>query len=757
MFKKFLHSFPIQLLLLNLKKNQALLLLWILLVLVVSGKFGSVLGIPYLFLDPEYLNNVSFGSFFIVGATLGGFTMAFHISCYILDGYRFPFLGTISKPFTKFSLNNSIIPLAFFILYIVQVYKYQSTYEYNTHKDILYKLLGLTIGNFGSQLLLYIYFWVTNKDIFVILAENVEKRIRKIKITRVSAIKRIKDFKNDTTKVTSYLDLSLKPRKANFRSNYIFPDAISKVFDQNHLNSVIAELFIFVIIIMLGAFRDNPYFQIPAASSGLLFLTIILMLTGAISYWFRGWSFSFTIAAILIFNYTITSDLLVKKHYAHGLNYETEPKRYHLSEIKKINSPANAKADSIATIEILENWRKRTLKEKPRMFIFCSSGGGQRSSLWTMHVMQQMDRLSDGQAFRQIPLITGASGGLIGAAFYRELKLRALQGEPIDPLQPEYLKKIGDDMLNPIIFSLLVNDVFFRYQSFTYNGFQYPKDRGYSFEQQLNHNTDGLLNKPLIAYLEPERQALIPLLLLSPTSINDGRKLYISPQNVSYLSRDYEKNDPLSPYIKLKGIDFMRFFKDQDAQNLSFLTALRMSATFPYVTPNVAMPSEPAMKLMDAGLSDNFGVADAVRFTYAFRHWIAANTSGVVFVSARDSFKENKIERELNPTLFQKIFTPISNVYNNWTYIQDIRNDILVEYARTWFDGNLEMINFEYGSSNYVDKTAGSEEEYLRNLAIERASLSWRLTGKEKIGIINAINTQDNSKAMQRFLELLEQ
>ena len=109
----FYYSFPMQLLFNNFKRNHVLLLCWILLIAMITGNFGKYLGIPYLFLDPEYLNKVNFTSFFIIGAVLAGFTVAFHITCYIVDGHRFSFVGALSKPFTKFALNNSILPVIF--------------------------------------------------------------------------------------------------------------------------------------------------------------------------------------------------------------------------------------------------------------------------------------------------------------------------------------------------------------------------------------------------------------------------------------------------------------------------------------------------------------------------------------------------------------------------------------------------------------------------------------------------------------------
>ena len=113
-----------------------------------------------------------------------------------------------------------------------------------------------------------------------------------------------------------------------------------------------------------------------------------------------------------------------------------------------------------------------------------------------MKTLQATDSATGGKLFDQAALITGSSGGVIGASYYRELAYRTTRGEALDLANPKYLENISKDNLNPIIFSLLVSDLFIRYQSFKYGGFQYKKDRGYAFEQQLNKNTEFILDKP---------------------------------------------------------------------------------------------------------------------------------------------------------------------------------------------------------------------------------------------------------------------
>ena len=113
------YSFPFQLLILHIRSNHMLLLIWALLVLLISGQFGRRFGIQYLFLEPEYLDSVSFLSFFMMGLAFGGFFMSWNLTTYLLSAHFFPFLATLSRPFTKFCLNNFILPFSFFLIFFL--------------------------------------------------------------------------------------------------------------------------------------------------------------------------------------------------------------------------------------------------------------------------------------------------------------------------------------------------------------------------------------------------------------------------------------------------------------------------------------------------------------------------------------------------------------------------------------------------------------------------------------------------------------
>ncbi|GAB4327111.1 MAG: hypothetical protein OHK0038_00730 [Flammeovirgaceae bacterium] len=742
-FQEIVYSFPINLLLLHFKKNLILVGFWIFLTGIVAGKIGSSLGIPYLFLDPEYLDKVSFWSFFIVGLTMSGFTVAFHITCYILHGYRYNFLGLIKYPFLKFSLNNSLIPAAFISFYVYKIIIFQLEAENDTVLGLIIKLLGFFAGFFTMIVFYFYYFKFTSRNLFKDFALKLDKKIKKTAMQRQNIMERLNIAKKRKLVITSYYEFPFRLKKVH-NSHPLNKAVLIKAFDQNQLNAVIIQLFSLLIIFLLGTFSEVSFLQIPAAASALLLFSMALMFAGAVIYWLRGWGLSVTILAILVFSYYLNQQKGGNPyHKAFGLSYQKKAD-YTLERIKSLSTHELYEKDKNNTLQILRHWRaKFRSDEKPKMILLCVSGGGQRASIWTLKTLQYLDSLSNGNFLRQTMLITGSSGGLIGASYYRELYLRRLTDKTIKLHSPIYMDKLGKDKLNSMIFSLVVNDLFFRFQKFTLNGNLYHKDRGYALERQLLEHTDNVLDKSLGDYKEAEWLSLIPMLVIAPSIVNDGRKLYISPQPVSYLNSGNIFSDSTHLQVKTNGIEFRRFFAEQMPDSLRFITALRMNATFPYITPNVILPSNPPMEIIDAGLTDNFGVSDAIRFLYVFQNWIAENTSGVILVSIRDTEVEQHISFKEKPTLIDNAFNPISILWGNLQNQQDIRNDNSIEYAKGWFKGNLEYICFEY------DNKQGTKDK-------QRASLSWRLTSQEKKHIIQHIYSDKNQKTAKILLEKMK-
>lgn len=681
--------------------------------------------------------------------------MAYNITGFILDSYRFSFLSRVNRPLTKFSINNAIIPLAFIIFYIIYFVRFQLTYEYNTAPFVFLKMVGFLAGVSGVIFLFYLYFRITNKDVFYVWARDVDKKLRTTQMNRVNVMIKLNTVRSSAIRIDSYINSDLKIKRIDNFLSYD-KEKITRVFDYYQLNAVIIEVLILISILIFGFFREVHIFQIPAAASAILVMNIFIMVTGALTHWFRKWSITIVILVFFIFNNLVKYEWISSRNEAYGVNYDTIKTEFSLKKINELSNQKFYEADKISTLKILENWRRKFPEgKKPKMILLCVSGGGQRAALWTMNTMQKVDQELDGQLFKNTVLITGASGGLVGASYFRELYLRSRTSDSINIYDEQYLDDISKDILNPVVLSMAISNPVMSFQKFEYQGFEYQKDRGYAFELQLNKNTNHFLEKPLSAYKEPEQKALIPMMMLSPTIINDGRRLYISPQKVSYMNTAPHKNELLVEQ-KIKGIEFSRFFKDQNGEHIRFTSALRMSATFPYVTPNILLPSSPEMEIMDAGLADNFGVIDAVKFMYVFQEWIKRNTSGVILVMIRDTEINKEISRNEKRSFVQEFISPIGGLYKNWDNIQDINNDNLIGYAHAWL-GNVKQVDFEYTVETERLKIPGDpQSDTLKTNGSEsKASLSWRLTTREKESIKSSINSHHNKEALNKLKFLL--
>lgn len=747
--RKIVYFFPIQLLLVHIKKNHTMLVYWLVLFGFILQKIAPKYGIPYLFLNPEYLDEVSVWSYLIVGFGVGGFIMAFNISSYIMNAFRFPFLATTSNPFLKYCLNNFIIPITFVAVYCVQIYFFQIRHQFLSPKDTIYEILAFLLGIFVFLFVSISYFFRTNKDLFKMFGIKTEDDNEHKKYhTRRVILKKNMDWHtiNKSQRdwyVETYLSSFFKIRKARDFHHYD-KEMLINVFKQNQTNAAIFEIVVVVSLLILGLFRDNVYFAIPAGGSILLLFTMYLMLNSAVYNWLRGWSTTVLVIAFLIINSIFAWNLLYVTNEAYGLNYHNQKPRYTRQNLSKYESNKEYLEEDIKnTIEILNNWRLKNAEcsihkhKKPKLVMINASGGGLRSALWTFYSIQYADSVLQGELLRHTALISGASGGMLGAAYLRELMLRKETNKIRTLYRKDYVENISKDILNPIVFAMTVNDLFLRFENIKIGNKQYKKDRAYALESKINQNTRYILDKKLIDYEKDEKSAKIPMMIFTPSILNDGRKLFISSQHVSYLIQNNSTKN-IHKYAMSEGIEFRRFFQEQDADSLLFTSAIRMSATFPFVSPVVSLPSNPVVNVVDAGGRDNFGLETSIKFLYTFRNWISTNTSGVVILQIRDRRKQKADEPTSNPTLIQSVAAPAQSLYDNLFSVQDLNQNALLNYAGLWFDGRIDVVDFE-----------------LRNEKPDKISLSWHLTKKEKKKIIESIDLPENQLAFRRLLMLL--
>lgn len=738
------YSFPVRLLVLHWRNHLVLIGLWVFLALLMTGTIGRQFGTHYLMLTPEYRGEVGFWSFAITGAAFGAFFMIWNLTAYLLCADRFPFLATLDAPFTKFCLNNAIIPLGFFATFLAASVWLQWHDELTTTEAIALNISGFIAGMALLVAGLSFYFYLTNHDLIDLnrLGKLVPKDGGKL-LAPGQRLATLREIRTGETRwrVDTYLNERLRPRAVRSVAHYDL-GILQGVFRQNHLNAVVVQVAAMLLLITLGLFMESEWCRIPTGATVFVLASMVMAAFGAITFWFRQWgTLVFLVVAALV-NWFTSMGFFNFRNQAYGLDYQVEKRtEYSYAALEKMCSPDQIARDKAATIAILERWlaKNRTPENpRPKMVFVCVSGGGIRSALWTMHAMQQADSVTAGRFLCQTALISGASGGMLGAGYIRELYLRFTSGEHHSHLAPAALDRISRDLLNPVGFGIVANDLFVPLTTFRWGGHQYRKDRGYLFEYQLDENCQNVLRKPLAAYRAPEMEARIPMFFITPYLLNDARRLVISPQGVSYMMRPQEaENSPLG--LEIDAVDFGKLFAEQDADSLAFTSALRMNCTYPYILPNAFLPTRPMLEVMDAGFRDNYGIESAARFLHVFRDWIVENTGGVVVVQVRCWEKIDSVEATDRKGVLSGLFSPVTAL-GNLTMMQDYEQDNALSLLGDLLGaGQLEVVRFLY-------RPVKKDRE---------ASMNLHLSKLDKLDLHDAFFSPENQASLERLKKLL--
>lgn len=733
-FHDIYHFFPVQLFILHFRKYQVLLLLWLFLIGIVNSSLMQNFGADSLFLSPEYLGKVNFLSCFITGIALGIFVMSWNITTFILHSKRFHFLATTEKPFLRYCINNAGIPAVFMIFYLIKLFLFNEYRELMPVKDIWLMISGLLLGALLLASISFAYFFSAERKIVRSLAPMVSNP----ELFRQQFMEKPHVPDAFGMKVSYYLSTRLHLRKVRPVGHYP-RQFIEIVFKKHHFSAIISIGFSFVFLVAVGYLLDNPVFELPAAASIFLFSAIMIAVTGAFTYFLKSWSIPFIVLAIFIANFLLKKDIIDPTNKAYGLNYSSGVKRPDYSDVslQSLCTPEKIQSDKAVMISVLEKWKKNQSDERPLIFFINVSGGGLRSAAFVMNALQRLDSSSGGNLMKKTFLISGASGGMLAATYFREIYRRHQKDSTVPLYASEYTNNISKDLLNPVFSSMIARDIFAPVQKFRIGPNEYLKDRGYAFEQKLSRNTGGLLDVPLGELRSLEAEAAGPLVYFNPVVKSDGRRLVISTLPASFMMKPalYAMDSGYSP----DAIDFCSMFRQAGPEHLRILTALRMSATFPYVLPNVWLPADPVLDVMDAGLRDNYGLETSLRFIDHFRDWISTNTGGVVIIQLRDRPRDILLKTPESSPFTDMLLGPAMTLQYNWYRFQDYYQSDDFSFFESAYDSSIQKISLAYYPS-----------------APEKsARLNFHLTAREKKDILESMNNPLNAEPMEKLISLL--
>jgi hypothetical protein len=156
------------------------------------------------------------------------------------------------------------------------------------------------------------------------------------------------------------------------------------------------------------------------------------------------------------------------------------------------------------------------------LIVVCASGGGIRAAAWTAAVLERLDAHP---AFRRsVRLVTGASGGMVGGAFW----VARLHGEG---RSQGVFEAVSRDALSPLAHRLIARDIPSAFLPIVNR-----ENRGEALERAWSDASNGEMDAMLGELYQREQRGELPSLVFTPVIVEDGRR-WSSATSTSRTSR----------------------------------------------------------------------------------------------------------------------------------------------------------------------------------------------------------------------------
>ena len=183
--------------------------------------------------------------------------------------------------------------------------------------------------------------------------------------------------------------------------------------------------------------------------------------------------------------------------------------------------------DPKATLEAWLGQQRRVSSDPPKLVVVATSGGAYRATFWTAVVLDKLSTDSRLPNFASsIRLMTGASGGMVGAAYFAvppspgsspSLKAR-LQSELRERGKKIWLTNSQTDSLTPVVQRMIGLDLIRVFLPYTNS-----HDRGQVLQDEWQS-----LQLEFARLQAGEQDGSRPSLIISPYLVDSGKPLFIS-------------------------------------------------------------------------------------------------------------------------------------------------------------------------------------------------------------------------------------
>jgi hypothetical protein len=497
---------------------------------------------------------------------------------------------------------------------------------------------------------------------------------------------------------------------------------------------ITGEILFFLVCWAVAATRYR--FIVPAGFVIAIAFSLAVSVYGAVRWWCAGFA---TIALFAAFAVWVL--LAAAPGYRHTLR-DFEAAYHDPKPITWGNRVSPAMANLLPPAEVLANWKARvpSVAGQPRLVIVAVDGGGIRAATWAVSLLTAIEK--DVPEFPyHLKVITGASGGMVGSAYYVASLMPPVPGQvPTHQTRSgarlsreEMVAAISTDSLEAVARKLIFGDL-------SPLPFRAWNDRGYALEREWEKSTE-VLASTFGDLWAGEKEGWRPSLVVSPVIVEDGRRLLISNLDLEPLTRPGHGDS-------LSALELRRMIPGAEGLRLS--SAVRMSASFPYVTPAAELPTIPLRRVVDAGYYDNHGVDLAMRWILHNEGALRAATSQIALIEIPDQpIRQRTFPDPCPPAWWSRgladLVTPLQGMLTSGDAAANFRNDDLIAQAREHLNAAgpfFETFRFAphaetplpacFPAASREDWLACADE-YCKALEKERPlPLSWHMTRHDR-------------------------
>lgn len=344
----------------------------------------------------------------------------------------------------------------------------------------------------------------------------------------------------------------------------------------------------------------------------------------------------------------------------------------------------------LSDTEVLERWRAQHDSSWPVLVVVTADGGGIRSALWTAAVLTSLEQREPSFG-THVRLITGSSGGMLGAAYWAAT-LTSGGGHSVGPPSSAppsnrdgLLDRVQTGGLSAVTSGLVFRDLW-------PPPLRFGLDRGSELERVWEGACQALAG-PIGSLRDGEQAGWRPSLVLSPMVVEDGRRLVISNLDLGALLVNEAATLPSPATLSRSGLQALEVWPES-AEELHLSTAVRLQANFPWVLPSTEVPpfhpGEPPCRVVDAGYYDDTGVDLACAWLHRHFDELQRLTGGVVLLQIRDTTSIDRsawphIRRSALARGLDGLLTPLAAVLRARDATNWYRNDAAVAgLSRRW-------------------------------------------------------------------------